>query len=219
MKSLNVVFGLLMLVSFLSNAWAQDTTALKNKYQSHPWSLEFSISENFTLSSFQGSLASLSKYISDNRKIRLGVSGALSSQKNETEYYYYHGDTLTKTIPTSSSNINNLLTLTLQYLMYTTPYEDVSIYFGIGPTGSIAWSRDYASYNNKQYIFGIIGSCGVEYFVSSRLSFHAEYGLLAAYYLYKNEAIDYRNRIVSSRTYSSWNLSGQRVLLGLSVHF
>jgi hypothetical protein len=215
MKQSFVWIILLCITSCFSFAFGQDTTSLVSTDTQHrPWTLEFGVSSNFTLTSFQGTTISLGRYISDHEKIRFGANISMTTQRSENESFYY--DTLGGAHPygTANSYISNSIRLSLQYLSYETPYENIAIYFGVGPVAGYSYSRYDASYPwSYQYTAGVVGSFGAEWFFSKKLSLHAEYGLNATYAWTRSESE------TSKSTTKSFGIGGQSVLFGLSVHF
>jgi hypothetical protein len=207
-----IVLGIISCFSF---AFAQDTTSLvSTDIQHRPWTLEFGVSSNFTLTSFQGTAISLGRYISNHEKIRFGANISMTTQRADYESMYYDSLGGAYTDNNASSTINGSVKLSLQYLSYETPFENIAIYFGVGPTVGYSYSRYNASYPiSFQYSLGVVGSFGAEWFFSKKLSLHAEYGLDATYIWSKY------NSGSSTNTVKSFNVGGQSVLFGLSVHF
>jgi hypothetical protein len=218
MKRAAKCFGVILFLNCFSIIHAQDTSSsIIKKYQEHPWTLEFGVSGNFTLTSFDGAVISMGKYISDHEKIRVGIHTAYSYRKTENESNFNSGDTLTVSNRQAISNANGSAMITLQYLIYETPYENIGVYFGIGPVIGIALSYPQANSTYKQYTVGLLGSFGAEWFLSNKISLHAEYGLSAMYRWYKSEATQSNSK--SSTTNTLVDISGESVLFGLSVHF
>jgi hypothetical protein len=215
MKQSFVWIILLCITSCFSLAFAQDTTSLvSTDIQHRPWTLEFGVSSNFTLTSFQGMAISLGRYISNHEKIRFGANVSMTTQRSEYESLDYDSLGGAHTINSTNSAINGSFKFSLQYLSYETPYENIATYFGVGPVVGYSYSRYDASYPiSFQYSVGVVGSFGAEWFFSKKLSLHAEYGLNAAYIWSKY------NSGSSTNTVKSFNVGGQSVLFGLSVHF
>jgi len=230
-----------------STLFAQDSLSVIGKFiQGHPWTMDFGISSNLTLSTFQGTAISLSKFISDYQKYRFGISTDLSENSGDQTGKQYASDTLSGFTSGDNKTTNYSVRLTAQYITYATPAGHTSIYFGIGPLAGISWYKSTSnstsnsidsyqsqySYTNSEtrYFLGMLGSCGVEWFFSEHISLHAEYGLSMQYTwgtTESNSSIKYG--YVNSNTYSSksnssgsssgWSLYGQRVLFGLSVNY
>jgi len=234
-------------IFYASTLLAQDSLSVIGKFiDGHSWTMDFGISSNLTLRTFQGTAISLSKYISDYQKYRFGISTNLNYNSVDQSGNNYAADTLTGL--TSGNNDNNMYSvqITIQYITYATPKAQTSFYFGIGPLVGVSWSEQnsntnsndpgyYQSHNGStnsdtRYFVGVLGSCGVEWFFSEHISIHAEYGLSIQHNWGKTESSNnsqssyvysssYSNKSNSSGSTSGWLLSGQSVLFGLSVNY
>jgi hypothetical protein len=234
-------------IFYASTLLAQDSLSVIGKFiDGHSWTMDFSISSNLTLRTFQGTAISLSKFISDYQKIRFGVSTNLDYNSRDQSGNNYAADTLSGL--TNDNNENNMYSvqIVIQYITYATPKSQTSIYFGIGPLVGVSWFEQnnndnttnpgyyQSQYGSKssstKYFIGMLGSCGVEWFFSEHISIHAEYGLSVQYNWGKTESSSnsqssyvnsssYSNKSHSSGSTSGWFLSGQSVLFGLSVNF
>jgi hypothetical protein len=208
--------------------------------------MDFGISSNFTLSTFQGTTISIGKFISDHQKYRIGISTSVNSNSADQNADSFTADTLVSRSKQNSETDSYSLQLSFQYLTYATPNAHTSFYFGIGPFGGIGWdknnngstnyyvntSQDRTNSNSSRtnYSIGILGSLGVEWFFSENISLHAEYGLAATYIWSKNESTN-KNGTTSPYTYyasnkntnssstSNWSLAGQKILFGLSINY
>jgi len=197
------------------------------------------------LTSFRGSAISLSKSISGNERYRLWVSGSLNINSNDGHSNNFNADTVRSHDYTESSGGTQFLSVSFQYLRFLMKEEKISFYYGIGPSISTSWQTTTTEYSygyasSSQYIvrkdessdnsysFGAIGSVGIEWSFTKRMSLHAEYSA-STYYRWgktkftsttRSEITDYiPSRSESSRTLSSWSLAGQGVYFGLSVNF
>ena len=241
--------NLLLVASMLcfQNLSAQDSLSVIGKYiHGHPWTMEFGITSNLTLTSFQGTTISLSKFTSDFEKYRFGISFSGTDGSSDQNSANYAMDTLSSRGGQNSDNVNYALQISFQYVTYATPNAPTSFYFGIGPLIGYGWTKNQSrsttsnlsgsqSFSNStsetnNYSLGFLGSLGVEWFFSEHLSVHAEYGLAATYTWGKTESTSvsqymytyspgYSNRSNSSTTTTNWSLSGQKVLFGLSVNY
>jgi hypothetical protein len=244
---MKTISGKLLIFSFLctSSLLAQDSLSVIGKFiQDHSWTMDFGISSNLTLKSFQGTAISLSKFTSDYQKYRLGVSVGLNQSSGDQSGSQYNADTLSNNSNAHSDNYNNSLQITFQYITYATPKAQTSIYFGIGPLVGISWYKNNSNSNtnsvgdyqnqsgytntNSNYFVGVLGSVGVEWFFSEHISIHAEYGLSAQYnwgntqlsntYQTIYNPILYTNSYYSNRNNNSSSSSGWN-LSGQSVLF
>ncbi len=230
-----------------SNLAAQDSLTVIGKFiEGHSWTMDFRIESNLTLSTFQGTAISLSKFVSDYQRIRFGIGTSVNSSSSGNSGMNYSADTLSGRSSGNSENESYSVQISLQRLTYGTPDAQTSIFFGIGPFGGMSWSKNSSSNSstsvgsyqnqqsnsstNKTYSAGVLGSFGVEWFFSEHISLHAEYGLAASYSWGSGESSNsYQSgypgssnpsiKNISSNSGSGWSLSGQSVLFGLSVNF
>lgn len=186
---------------------AQSQSSDSNSLKDDIWALQFGITGNFTLISFQGSTIGALYRISEKNAIRGGITingytndGTTlnSGSNNDTSYGAGSGSNSTK-----SANVS----FVVQYLWYMNPNGPVHFYTGLGPLVSYSYSKSSTDnpsrdgyYNNNsgtyqeywitqlstsnatQWGAGGSGVVGVEWFACRWLSLHADY----------NESIQYR---------------------------
>lgn len=185
------------------------------------WALQFRISENFTLSTFKGSVVSLKRHYSPSTAIRLGVSVSALTRDDALSTTY--PDT---TVDYDRDTDNTYGKLDLQYLHYTNPGSGVSLYLGTGPfvqygksTETEAGPDNRRVRTQKTWSAGATGVLGAEWSLSSVVGIHAEYGVSAGYthntYSDERESPDYSG----SQKGHTWSVAGSSVLFGLSVYF
>ena len=189
------------------------------------WALQFQISQNFSLSGFQGTTISIKRQFNPNNAIRLGLSLSLGGSST--------GDTLG-----SLSISDHDVGLNCQWLFYLRKLDAVSFFVGFGPQVEFRGtttendfklsdtSRAFDRNTLSDWGIGASGFIGVEWFFSQGFSLHAEYGLS---FLYSTETQEVISSITysSGRTYSltdevsvtSWRFASNGVKLGLSVFF
>ncbi len=220
-----------------------DSTSLKGGI----WALQFGISSNFTLTSFQGSTIGAKYQLSKNSAIRGGITLNGSTNRGPTSSSGTIGDTSLNSAPGSTSNKSIDLSFVFQYLWYMNPNGIVHLYAGVGPSVSYNYYK-YAydsprlyqtgnhgywvmsSYDNHytQWAAGVAASIGVEWFACSWLSLRADY----------NESLQYQwgstttneNSTTTSTTYytpysldnsgntKGWNIRSSVVGFGLNVY-
>lgn len=200
------LFALLLSLPQLS--FAQSAEALTGDAEA----LQFRVTPNFQLSSFQGTLLSYKWHTSPSNAYRVGASFALQSQ--DTQF------TDDDTDPPVQSNQS--IGLRGQYLTYLGGESDIEPYYGVGP--QLSYSRqaqeDPAGNSVTQSTFeiGVNGAAGVEWFVWSNVSFTAEYGA-SLEYISEGQTNDPANGDESSASRSQWRLGGNGILFGLSAYF
>ena len=241
-----LTYLLLSSVLLISNLPAQDTVSVIGRFiQGHPWTMDFGISSNLTLTTFQGATISVGKFATDYHKIRFGISVSATDGSGDHTGNNYNADTLSGRNTRTEENEGYAFEIKCQYLTYATPDAHTSMYFGVGPLAGISWSKSsreetstfgssqsQSTSNSDQRTssVGVLVSVGAEWFFSEHVSLHAEYGLSAAYFRTKGESSGSSkysypgsptasSRISGSDSFSNWSLSGQNVLFGLSINF
>jgi len=154
------------------------------------WALQFQISQNFTLTSFQGSAISLKRQFSPNMAIRIGASMSISSSTSESEltnmpdsFMYY--------TQSGFGNSQSVL-ITAQYLRYPDPIAGVNLFFGAGPLVSFGRTKDFRELITMvanapisrvnvvdevtSWSTGLSMVAGLEWFATTWISISAEYG-------------------------------------------
>lgn len=222
--SMLAVIPLLTVMLFASALYGSDTTSL-----AHTWALQFRISSNFMLSSFQGSNLSAQYYLKDNRAIRMGFSLWGDINNSET-------DDINSTGENEHNQSGFSLALFSQYLIYSKQAKNICPYFGIGP--NLSFSASYAKVlidSNRMSLskkfntsLGIVASIGGEVYVCKSISLCAEYGTKINYYYSKTNLTDKTRTNIND----SWGIQSQdistgqglrlgyeSVLFGVSIHF
>jgi hypothetical protein len=227
--------------------FAQDSISVIGKFiEGHPWTMDFSISSNLTLSNFQGASISLGQFTSDYQKNRIGISTSVNCGTSDQSGNNLTSDVLTSQSKQNSESNRYSIQVIFQRLTYATPNAHTSLYYGIGPLMGIGWNKNTSSSSSNyvsgsqnwsssdgtgtNYSLGVLGSLGVEWFFSEHMSLHAEYGLTVLYTWSKSESTSSSFYLNPGSTYSSsksnssskssgWSLTGQSVLFGLSVNY
>ncbi|MBD3218642.1 MAG: hypothetical protein GF310_10225 [candidate division Zixibacteria bacterium] len=197
---------------------AQEGKALqedsKNSLISGSRSLQFRISNNLTLTSFEGAMISAKKHFTSNSALRFGLG--LDIRSGQEDYGAVEED-------------DNLFELELiaQYIYYTSPKAPVNLYLGTGPqftynrhvqdrnyeeTGEdAAWQYD------RSWTIGLLATFGVEWFAIENISFFCEYGASIGYQSRYMESTPYQG--YQDQETTQFRLSSQTVDFGLSVYF
>lgn len=205
----------------------------KNLPEQHDWSLQFQVSDNFTLKSFDGAFFAAKRQLSAHGAIRFGFDISYSNQDSESEREesgsFYKSNSDNKSF---SANLNCL------YLYYPVENQAVKYFIGAGPQFGYQKSdneqKDYISYEDsltstntdKQkmdgHSWGIQLVSGVEWFVKSNISLHAEYFASALYVKGKTtlEAVfgSGESRILKSEN-DGFRFEKGGVRFGVSVYF
>lgn len=216
----------------------------KNYLVRGSWSLQFRISNNFTLSNFEGALISAKRHLSEKSAIRFGLSLSGSTGDVSSDNISSMQDSAISNTQNNSSDgeLNDITVgVTSQIMFYTTSDKKINFYFGVGPDFSYSRSRrDYDlqyirtdfpirnGVNNdysRTWTFGLLGSWGVEYFITQKLSLMAEYGAGMGYHSRYRETK--RSEFLEDRTTTDlrteeenrFRFYSSNVNFGLSIYF
>lgn len=239
---MNKIIWLLVVVIFLSvtkNSLSQEISdtvknkkieSVKNSLEKGKWALQFTIDQNFTLSNFEGSIASVKKQLSPNRALRLGLSLEFFHNKSEQRE-----NTRTDTThPDNGKHTDFSVFIYPTYLFYVNPQEMINLYFGAGITlgGRYHWTENkqdliigynyYYNYSRSySYGGGLTGAVGVEFFPLKNFSIIAEYFASFQYsHSIEKNIRDYPGDFRQTESNSdSFEFFGKRVNFGLSVYF
>jgi hypothetical protein len=229
-------------VIFLSSL-AQNQSSDINSLKEGAWALQFGISSNFTLTSFQGTTFSIKYQLSDKTALRGGISLSSSTNDGNGMVSGLNADTSIGFLPSNNSSNSQSISFILQYLWYMNPSGPVHVFVGLGPSFSYSHSKnnstspnnqgsylsDYAQSSSlTQWGVGATGSVGVEWFPSQWFSLRAEYSESLKYLWGSNTSMsDYSatyagyvpSHSESSSTSKGWSLSSSSVNFGLNVYW
>ncbi len=199
----SAAFSLSQRTAFAQESNRDSSGTPRNSLQPDTWALEFGISYNFSLTSFQGSALSIKRQLNSHEAIQLGIGGSLSDQSTNSSAQYNLGDTLTYGNSQSGGSNGGSIQVNLQYVYYPNPDADINFYIGAGPTIGYSRSRGNTNYtpalpvpadstiiinypgstnqNSTSWNAGVSAMAGVECFVWKFVSIHAQYGLNLTY--------------------------------------
>lgn len=235
---------IIALIAFYSSSLAQnqssDTTSLKKGV----WALQFGISANFTLTSFQGKTLSAAYYLSDRNAVRGGVSISGNSNEGTASTTVIENDTSNGIVPGTNSTNSQSISFILQYIRYVNQSRPIHFYVGLGPSVSYSYSKSSAdnssqytqrtwvrltnSSSSTQWSIGAIGSVGIEWFPSPWFSLRAEYGeniqyqwlrTVSAREYTSNDTSYIPSRTDNSGTTKGWSFGSSSINFGLSVYW
>lgn len=175
------------------------------------WALQFRIGNNFSLSSFSGSLLSVQHQYSTNSALRFGLTTDMRSL--DLEDRYVSGDTIDVT--TTGDQKDRSFGVVFQYLRYSTPGKRISMYWAAGPEVEYR-KNSFPSSSQKSGFVGARGSLGAEWSPISEVGLHAEYGLRGGY-LYTRFSASGTGQRTARR--EGWEVASQGVWFGLSAYF
>ena len=226
-----------LIVFFSINAQENsEIPSLKGKY-----ALQFRITENFTLSSFQGAIFSGKYCFTDYSSIRLGVSVSSSTFDDEASQNSLNSQNNVSIITDSNGEETAYnYGFSLQYIYNLKATEDILFFTGFGPffnlrnsEKEIINSRTPTAYTNnsnssrtqKTTSIGVEALCGIEWFVKSNISISAEYGIGFSYNHTKSDETRFENDTNSSVTLSSnstrnsYLVNASNINFGVSFYF
>jgi hypothetical protein len=236
-----IIIAMMTVIGFQSQAKAEGN---KNYLVRGSWSMQFRISNNFTLSNFEGGLISAKRHLSEKSAIRFGLSLSGSTSDRSTDVISITEDSLRRRARDESRD-DDLdafsAGITSQIMFYTTSDKALNFYFGVGPDFNYTRSKRNSVIQNdqdhipvrdgtdsafgRQWSFGLLGSWGVEWFITRKLSIMAEYGAGMEYFSRHEESksITY----IEDRTATSQKINDEdgfrfysaNVNFGLSVYF
>lgn len=201
----------LILLLFISSStvFAQNLEP-KHSLTEDARALQFSITENFTLSSFEGDVFSYKWHSSDDRANRLSL-GMQNRFKKET-------DPDADVDLSKDANIN--LSLNYSRIHYSDIDNDIKFYFGYGPGVHFIHNYRTSTTGNTRNTGGgasFRGLTGVQLFFHQSMSLHAEYeASLRANFMKEHTENQQVNVNLNSNSVA---LTGDGVRFGISVYF
>jgi hypothetical protein len=213
----SMLFFILSLVSTTS-AQTSYLDSLDGKF-----ALQFQITDNFQISSFQGSTLSGKYHLGIRSAIRLGLMVELNSSDTDDETIL--PDSLIGLHNEKDSKIINT-TLNTQYIYFFALNHDIAAFGGIGPfftyqslNSKTHYPYDDITYEEKQtnYFTGLDFIFGVEWWFHKSMSLSAEYGFRLSYSSYNIEtkSPSYEKKIDRIE----YEISPKNVNLGISIYF
>lgn len=179
----------------------------KNAFRPGLWSLQFSVTNNVTLSSFQGSSLSMKYHRSERAALRTGITltGSYTDQgateRNEQSF-----------------GVN------AHHLIYPNPTAKVRLYYGLGPEFAFTRKKTKtettsSTSSTSTTTFSVGAGCvlGGEWFVMDGVSLLAEYGSAVAFDQAKVKNVS--GSYTSDSTTRSIALAARSVKFGLSLYF
>lgn len=213
-----------------------------NSLKEGMWAIQFGISSNFTLTTFEGSTFSLKYQLSDKNAVRCGITINGTSNNGTNLVSATYADTNLGSMPgNTSSKLQNIAFIT-QYLWYINSNSPVHFYVALGPNVSYNYTEsssdnvynsnylydDRYSSSNKQWSAGVTGSAGVEWFPAQWFSLRAEYIDNLLYQWSSGSTTEDESsphigfvpgHYEKSSTSKGWTLSNSSVNFGLSVYW
>lgn len=210
-----VILILSLLFVTTSTAYSQNTETESNLSEDAR-ALQFRITENFTLGTFQGGILSYKWHSGVDRANRVSLSLIASVLDRSGE-----GDERLN----SMSRINLGVGVNYSRIHYPNPDADIKFFFGYGPGFNVSYLQSEnqtrqlrAEIRQTGFGFSFSGLAGVEWFFHNSISLHAEY---AGSFRYDHTRLR-QERLTETEGGSNSNqlvLAGDGVRFGLSVYF
>ena len=204
-----VVFILQLIPSIPTYAQSSGDDAIDDS-----WALQFQVTENFTLGSFQGPLLSAKRQYDPRRAFRFGIGlrARINQQSRENDPSEIESD-----------GSRQSLLVQAQWVRYPVAEGPVRAYWGIGPVVDFfrrVENESTTEVGDSRLMIegGAIGLLGAEWFVRPQISLIAEYraGLTYTWRQQKQTAGGTEtNRLRTSEL----SLGSRGVLFGVSVYF
>ena len=167
---------------------SKDST--RNSLEKGSWSIQFQISQDFTLRAFQGSNFSAKRHLSPNSALRFGIglSGLSGNREDEINEYSFQNINKEQEDEIKSTLVN----INCYYIFYPSPKKPINVYFGGGPLFSLTHNESNSKSDEVEqdtilykldrkneargWGIGVTGLIGIEWFLTKQISIHAEYG-------------------------------------------
>lgn len=212
-----------------------DGSPVRNSLKPGSWSLQFGITDEWDLESFEGAAISCKRHYSNKSAVRISLGTSASSRDGDSELLDRQRDGESF----SESDASSLaFDLTVLYLYYPSPDKRVNFFVGVGPDIGYSWSeRNDGAQSCQEQIcvdtrrtstsnsvsLDARAVLGIEWFATENISFLAEYSTHAGYRHATGES-ETRQREPERSTRSESNEDTFRfgsydVRVGLSVYF
>jgi len=212
-----VVATMLVVLATSASVLATDSEAAKEALKKGSWSLQFGVSQNFTLTQFEGATISVKRHYSPNSALRAGITTNLSHNTQK--------DLRTK----KELYVNKLdMNVSLEYLYYFTPGRRVTAFVGSGPRFGLARHTQelqqpsvVTSSNRNESTEWNLGAnllFGAEWFVTHGIALFAEYDISFGYTSKVNKASNSNNGLTGQLESRDYSLTSRGVRMGLSVY-
>lgn len=200
-----------------------NTTGMAQNKEEHKgkYALQFQITQNFSLSSFQGSIISGKYNFSENDAVRLGISINSNTQDNNGLNTYNNQSQKYSNINTSVVNNYSIM---VQYIKNNYYLSGINFYYGGGPNIGYYYSESNykdISQNNRaierQWNYGINAIAGVEWYFINNMSLSAEYGILFNHF--EDVKANTQINVGSESKTNGFQVNAYSVRFGLAVYF
>lgn len=216
---LSILFLILISTSSTYSQSSSGLDSLEGKF-----ALQFQISEDFTLTNFQGTTFSGKYHFGSRSAVRVGLSVNLNNSDAE------NNQTFLDTSLTVSANANqNVFGMTIrsQYIHYFPAMYDIAFFIGGGPfigfnngTNEVIntnYDPTYRKQTFDDFFTGMDLLVGVEWMFTKNMSLSAEYGIRFSYNSETRKLED--DYFIIESTIKRYNIGNGDVNFGISVYF
>jgi len=219
----NLYLFLSFILFFIGTGFSQNASYLDSL--DGKFALQFQINDNFSLSSFQGTVLSGKYHFSSRDAVRLGLS--VEFDDSDSELSSNQLDTVN--VDTFKRDRNSFgITINTQYIRYIRGTENISFYGGVGPfvsyntstsSGEVKLEENIDKYEstNDYYTLGLDLLFGVEWWFHKYMSLSAEYGIKFMYR--SHEGINKIGIVKMEITENYFRLTANSINFGISVYF
>jgi hypothetical protein len=223
------------LLTFRMNAAAQNSDGFP--IPDNAQAIQFGISDNFSLRSFQGGVISYKYHLDSRHALRVGLSTNVGGSTYDQTGTSFNGDSISSVNLSTSENDEISLRVDMQFVWYNATSTSILIFYGAGPhvgygrisqeqahsyLGSFS-SSSTSTMERTSWSIGATGICGVEWILSDLFSLHAEYtaslGFTKENFESHSRPDNAERGTENSGSSASWRFSNSSVNFGLSVYF
>ena len=247
MKKIRIITAIALTGLFMTTAAnAASLKTANDDLQAGMWALQFSVGDDFTLSSFAGSTISAKYQMNESAALRIGISASLSANDSDGNASAYPDD---RSIETESERNTSRFSVLVAYQRYLKRSGAARPYLAVGPYANYRHSKmtDWSKRpsvgsledtsivthlnirEDDRFQFGVTAILGAEIFVYKGVSLSAEYSISVGHASGENSTMqeDYLSRADMTRVEtntskdktSGFILSEGSVKLGVSVYF
>ncbi len=157
------------------------------------FSIQLRIVEFLRFMDFQGGSVSFKYHFNNTSALRVGLGFSADKRQIENSDYFYNTDSLDSQLNKDDSKIYT--NISVQYIIYPNPNDDIKFYFGAGPFfgwanqsyNSTYWNADsgkilpYKDIKSSTRRFGLELTAGLEWFFMRNMSLLFDYSLTIGY--------------------------------------
>ncbi len=230
-KSSSVILSMMFILLFMGAGYTQENPD-SVRFSFPKFSIQLRVVDFLRFMDFRGGSVSFKYHFSNTSALRVGLGLSAGKSQSEQSNYFYDTDSLVSRLNRDDSRIYT--NISVQYIIYPNPNDDIKLYFGAGPffgwsnrsDNSTYWNADSGKilpYKDRRYSsrkFGLELTAGLEWFFMKNMSLLFDYSLTIGYS--QGESTENQYNYAQPLTYIS-KLNGsyiqwQIIKFGLSVY-